>query len=218
MIEQHRLSTAGRTLDAPEGAGPPSETGSDGEGNGEANGRASNGRFALGNKASRGNAFARRMAEHRRAMLDAIGADGVTQVAKKLLAQALAGDVAAARVVLSYCVGRPVEVVDPDRLDLDELALIREMPRPVDLVQQFCGRVEAGLAVQKAAGTQATTREDLDARIAEATRAMQEELRQLKARMDRLRGFDIDGDEDDDVLLGDADLGPENDPPPRGAA
>ena len=41
----------------------------------------------------------------------------------KLVEMAKEGDVAAARLVLSYTVGKPTEAVDPDRLDVEEFSL-----------------------------------------------------------------------------------------------
>jgi hypothetical protein len=217
MIDNLRLNTAAGALDAAPTANGPSESASDGQVNGEANGRLVNGRFAVGNKASRGNAFARRMAAHRRALLDAVTPDEWAQLFRKTYDQALTGDVAAQRLLYSYYIGRPVEVVNPDRLDLDELAMIRETPLPLDLIRGHCGRVEASVAVEKASETLALTRQELDDRVDRAANELKAELATLKARMDRLRGFSLDEDEDDeDVLLDDRDLGPENDPPPDG--
>jgi hypothetical protein len=52
----------------------------------------------------------------------------VAQVARKLRDLALAGDVAAAKVLLSQVIGKPAQAVHPDRLDLDEVKLLLESP------------------------------------------------------------------------------------------
>ncbi|MDA1267304.1 MAG: hypothetical protein O2816_19660 [Planctomycetota bacterium] len=50
-----------------------------------------------------------------------------------MVAKARSGDVAAARLVLSYVVGRPTDAPDPDRLDEQELRLLKAAPSVLDL-------------------------------------------------------------------------------------
>jgi hypothetical protein len=52
----------------------------------------------------------------------------VAAVARKLQELAMSGDMAAATLYLSYALGKPVKVVDVDRLDLDEFALLDAAP------------------------------------------------------------------------------------------
>jgi hypothetical protein len=89
---------------------------------------AATGRFAKGWKGGPGNPFGRQVAAYRRAFLEAVGEDGIRQIAAKLHALALAGDVDAAKVVLSYTVGKPDAAASPDRVDLAEWQLLREAP------------------------------------------------------------------------------------------
>jgi hypothetical protein len=89
---------------------------------------AQTGRFTRGWKGGPGNPFARAVAQRRKALLDAITPEDLAAVAKALLRLALNGDVAAAKVLLLYTLGKPDDVVNPDRLDVDELALLREAP------------------------------------------------------------------------------------------
>jgi hypothetical protein len=70
------------------------------------------GRFAPGNRASRGNPLARRMFQLRRSLLDAADPEAVARVGRKLAALAEAGDVQAAKVWLDYVVGRPAQAVE----------------------------------------------------------------------------------------------------------
>ncbi len=79
-------------------------------------GRDARGRFTTGNPGGPGNPYARRVAELRSALLDAVTPEDVAALARALLAQAKGGDVAAARLVLSYAVGRPpaVESAEPE--------------------------------------------------------------------------------------------------------
>ena len=90
--------------------------------------RGAGGRFAKGNGGGPGNPFARQVAARRKALLDAVGAEDVGKVGRKLYELALAGDVAAAKVLLAYLIGKPAEAADPDRLDLDEVSLLLESP------------------------------------------------------------------------------------------
>jgi hypothetical protein len=85
------------------------------------NGRDAAGRFTKGNPGGPGNPFARRTAAMRKALCDAVSEEDLRQIAEALKRKAKEGDVAAARLVLSYVVGRPEATVDPDTLDEQEL-------------------------------------------------------------------------------------------------
>jgi hypothetical protein len=91
--------------------GPPSNSGDNGS-----PGRDAKGRFAPGNQVARGNPFARRMARLRSRALAAVSGPDLEAIVRQLVAAAKAGDVAAAKVLLPYLLGRPPEAVDPDRL------------------------------------------------------------------------------------------------------
>ena len=101
------------------------------------NGRAASGRFAEGNKFSAGNPFARAVAVRRKALLDAVSPEDIAKVGRKLCSLALDGDVAAAKVLLSYVVGKTTAAPDPDRLDLDELGQLAEAPDIPTLLRAF---------------------------------------------------------------------------------
>jgi hypothetical protein len=111
---------------------PPFATGANG--NGEIAKPTSNhgtgGRFVVENQAAKGhgNPFMRRLAELRKLVVETVGDDGLRQLIQSLLKQALAGDVAAARTILMYTVGRPQTAVDPDACDLHEFDLLRQRP------------------------------------------------------------------------------------------
>jgi hypothetical protein len=94
--------------------------------NGENNGHDSKGRFTKGNSGGPGrpaNGFARQVAALRRAALAVLTESEVRVVVEALLKKARGGDVASARIVLAYAVGRPAAPADPDALDFDELRL-----------------------------------------------------------------------------------------------
>jgi hypothetical protein len=91
--------------------GLPSNSGDNGS-----TGRDAQGRFVPGNTVARGNPFARRMARLRSRALAAVSGPDLEAIVRQLVASAKAGDVAAAKVLLPYLLGRPPEAVDPDRL------------------------------------------------------------------------------------------------------
>src|SRR5262245_48665619 len=91
------------------------------------------GRFLPGNKLGRGNPHYRKLAANRTAFLEAVGPEQVKALADKLLAQALGGDVDAARLVLAYAVGRPQPAADPDGADADEWQRRQEGPHTADV-------------------------------------------------------------------------------------
>ena len=86
------------------------------------------GRFVEGNRAGAGNPFHRAVAARRKALLAAVSDEDVAAVGRKLKDMSLAGDVPAAKVLLAYCVGRPAEAPDPDRLDIAEFEQLRAWP------------------------------------------------------------------------------------------
>ncbi len=93
-------------------------------------GRDSHGRFACGNRGGPGNPFARQVAALRSALLAAVTEQAVAAVAQELLRQAKEGNLAAAKLLLSYTLGKPAAAVDPDTLDLHEFELFRRLPDP----------------------------------------------------------------------------------------
>ncbi len=83
--------------------------------------RDSRGRFAPGNKGGPGNPHARRCAALRQAMLEVVTAADLQAIMRELIERARLGEVAAARLVLAYAIGKPDRAVDPDTVDLHEL-------------------------------------------------------------------------------------------------
>ena len=82
--------------------------------NGE-NGRTSKGRFAQGNPGGPGNPYVKRVSILRAALLRALDEDAIQMIAVALVNEAKTGDVAAAKLLLSYAVGQPPESVpEPD--------------------------------------------------------------------------------------------------------
>jgi len=146
---------------------PPALPSADGGDGGAAPGQdAATGRFLPGNKLGKGNPHFRRLAANRTAFLEAAGPEQVRQLAADLLRRALAGDLDAARLWLSYAIGKPSEAVDPDQQDLDELRLLRASPTLVGLCRECIdldgegGLIAAARAVELFASRLATTAEE----------------------------------------------------------
>ena len=87
------------------------------------NGRKPNGQFAKGNKCGTGNPFARHVARLRASLIEAVGDDGLADIVQGMVTAAKGGDVAAAKLLLSYLLGKPVESVEPDYVDIHERQL-----------------------------------------------------------------------------------------------
>jgi hypothetical protein len=80
-------------------------------------------------------------------LLDAVSPEDVGRVARNLYELAIAGDVAAAKVLPAYAVGNPAPAPDPDRLDLDELGLLLAQPLTAQLVLYGLGGVDPAAAL-----------------------------------------------------------------------
>jgi hypothetical protein len=89
----------------------------------EVNGRDPRGRFSVGNKAATGNPHAKRVAELRAALLDAVETDDVRAVVASLLKSAKEGDVAACRELLDRCVGKAVAMDLLQRIEAIEQSI-----------------------------------------------------------------------------------------------
>jgi hypothetical protein len=108
------------------------------------------GRFIKGNKAGSGNPYARRVAMLRRAMLSIVKPNDLQAIIVKLILLGCGGDVAAARLVLQYTLGKPSESLDPDTLDLQELELAKQRlafkPELPDILDGLPPRVACEMA------------------------------------------------------------------------
>ncbi|HMF17348.1 MAG TPA: hypothetical protein VKE98_09090 [Gemmataceae bacterium] len=82
--------------------------------------RDANGRFAIGNDGGPGNPFARQTAALHAAFLESTTAEDMKAIADKLIELAKGGNVAAAKLVLQYTIGKPAPAVQPDNLDAEE--------------------------------------------------------------------------------------------------
>jgi hypothetical protein len=113
-----------------------------------ASGRDSRGRFARGNPGGPGNPFARHQAALRQALCQAVSAQDIQAIAHRLVVQAQAGDVAAAKLLLAYVVGKPAEPADPDTLDQHEWGVLRRTPVDPKEVRALTGCLPVGFVCQ----------------------------------------------------------------------
>jgi hypothetical protein len=181
-------------------APPPSTNGCNGHA--PAEGRDAGGRFAKGNKGGPGNPFARRCAELRQALLNSVTEDDIAALAKRLLLQAKGGDMAAAKLLLTYVIGTPAPAADPDRLDRHELELLNSLPKAGLGIMAHMGRVAPALLLELARHAQVADRSLLVERMGHDIRARNESLGALieppsdfdKSLEDELQD---EGDDDD---------------------
>jgi hypothetical protein len=73
------------------------------------------GRFAKGNPGGPGNPYPRRVAALRRALLTSITDDDMTAITKAVIDEAKAGNIAAAKLLFQYVLGKPGAATDPER-------------------------------------------------------------------------------------------------------
>jgi hypothetical protein len=73
------------------------------------------GRFAKGNPGGPGNPYPRRVAALRRALLTSVTEDDMTAITKAVIDEARAGNIAAAKLLFQYVLGKPGSTADPDR-------------------------------------------------------------------------------------------------------
>jgi hypothetical protein len=109
-------------------------------------GRTAKGTFAPGNTFARGNPVARKMVAMRAALLRGVSDDDLMALGRKMYELALGGDMVAAKLLLAYSIGKPREVPDADRLDLDEFNLIAASPTFVEFMRTRFDSLDPALA------------------------------------------------------------------------
>jgi hypothetical protein len=99
----------------------------------DSGGRDERGRFTAGNPGGPGNPFARRVAQFRTVLHECASLEDMKYIGGQLVALAKSGDMAATKLLLQYQVGKPAATVDPDTLDLQEIALFLRGPTGEDI-------------------------------------------------------------------------------------
>ena len=141
------------------------------------------GRFQPGCKPGPGNPFARRVAMLRKALLDSVAEPDVARLGRKLLEQALEGDVVAAKVLLAYVIGKPADVVDPDRVEIEAWKLILAWPTLAEAVAGMTA-VPPGTVVETIQKSAPATPDDLMQRLAN-TETLQGGIRVMRRREEK---------------------------------
>src|SRR5437764_10479304 len=82
--------------------------------------RTPDGRFAKDNPGGPGNPHARHCARMLALLRASISDEEMVAIIRALVEKARAGDVSAAKLIMSYKIGKPLPAPDPDQLDRDE--------------------------------------------------------------------------------------------------
>jgi hypothetical protein len=83
------------------------------------------GRYLDGNPGGPGNPFNRQTAMFKKAIQSATTPDEARALTRKIYDMAMAGNLAAAKIYFTYSYGKP-DAVDPDRVDVHELQVLRD--------------------------------------------------------------------------------------------
>jgi hypothetical protein len=89
-------------------------------------GREANGRFTKGNRGGPGNPFARQTAAFRKHLLEAVTKEDMDAICTILIWRARGGSVPHIKLLFSYLIGKPTDVVNPDTLDRQEMEQYRQ--------------------------------------------------------------------------------------------
>lgn len=127
--------------------------------------RDARGRFASGNQGGPGNPFGRRLAAMREAVQQAVTVEDIAQLMQVLLAKALTGDLAAAKLVLQYAVGKPKPVAEPDRVEVDAWELNEQSWTPAKTCNELMAGIPTGIANVMLDATAAARTETLGAAL-----------------------------------------------------
>jgi hypothetical protein len=119
------------------------------------NGRDGSGRFAKGNRAGKGNPYSKQVAALRSELVNALTRKDIRRLARSLLKQAMKGSIPAVKLLLTYCVGQPVQIPptadgleDGEGLPGEEIGMpSNSMSELLDKIdQQFCQGDKPGSA------------------------------------------------------------------------
>jgi hypothetical protein len=105
--------------------------------------RTPDGRFARDNPGGPGNPHARHCARMLALLRASISDEHMVAIIRKLVEKALAGDVSAAKLILSYKLGKPAPAPNPDEIDRDEWEHYQRDTINLQEVQQVLGSLPA---------------------------------------------------------------------------
>jgi hypothetical protein len=86
------------------------------------------------------------VARLRQTLLDTVTPEDLQAIVARLIEAARQGDIAAARLVLAYTVGKPTSAVDPDTLDVQEWQHWQQMPVQPETLQSLQTPLQVPLA------------------------------------------------------------------------
>ena len=92
----------------------------------ENTGHDARGRFTVGNLGGPGNPFNRQIAALRKEIVNCCTPERLRRIAVKMMDLAEEGDIAAAKLILTFAIGKPQPMPNPDRMDIEEWAGYRE--------------------------------------------------------------------------------------------
>ena len=78
------------------------------------------GKFTKGNAGGPGNPHARACAKMLEVFRNSFSEDEMLQICRMLYVKAVSGDISAAKIILSYKIGKPLPAPHPDTIDRDE--------------------------------------------------------------------------------------------------
>ena len=110
------------------------------------NGRDFAGRFAKGNPGGPGNPHARHTAMLRKALAECVSEEDIMDLSRSLYLAARNGDWVAAKLLLSYVIGKPAAPADPDTLEAHEWGVFKALPVNEQDVSALLGGLQAKLA------------------------------------------------------------------------
>jgi hypothetical protein len=105
--------------------------------------RTPDGRFAKNNPGGPGNPHARHCARMLALLRASISDDDMVAIIRKLVEKARAGDVSAAKLLMSYQLGKPAPAPNPDEIDRDEWEHYQRDTINLEEVQQVLGSLPA---------------------------------------------------------------------------
>jgi hypothetical protein len=132
--------------------------------------------------AGRETPFARRTAKLRQALMDVVTDEDIKDIMAMLLFKAKSGDVAAAKVLLSYTVGKPGPAVDPDGLDRAEAQRWEDDMVSKQAVERILNDVPAEVVALMARYSVPCRAEEQRQHVAGVLRAQQTEMKEAAAK------------------------------------
>jgi hypothetical protein len=118
-------------------------------------GRASGGRFAKNNPGGPGNPFARQTAALRAYLINHVTERDIQDILDILLLNAKGGHLPTIKFLFAYVIGKPMPVVEPDTLDLQEMQQLQQSALPPEALEALCGQLPLDFQVQLARFSQA---------------------------------------------------------------